>query len=159
MFILYLGMMSLITPPVAVAAFFAASIAKAPPMATGWYSMRFGWTAYVVPFLFVYSPSLLLQGSTADLVIDVSTAVAGVWLVSAAIAGYFARVLPAVDRLAFALAGAMLLLPRGVGGWVVWVNLAGLALGSALIFREVVAARRRKDADSAALAETAAGEG
>ncbi len=159
MFILYLGMMSLITPPVAVAAFFAASIAKAPPMATGWYSMRFGWTAYVVPFLFVYSPSLLLQGSTIDLIIDVSTAIAGVWLVSAAIAGYFARILPVADRLAFTLAGAMLLLPRGVGGWVAWVNLAGLAFGSALVFREIMAARRRKEADDAALAKAAAGEG
>ena len=159
MFILYLGMMSLITPPVAVAAFFAASIAKAPPMATGWYSMRFGWTAYVVPFLFVYSPSLLLQGSPADLVIDVSTAVAGVWLVSAAIAGYFARILPSVERLAFTLAGAMLLLPRGVGNWVVWVNLAGLALGGALVAREVVAARRRRETDDAKLVKAAAGDG
>jgi TRAP transporter 4TM/12TM fusion protein len=155
MFILYLGMMSLITPPVAVAAFFAASLAKAPPMATGWYSMRFGWTAYVVPFLFVYSPSLLLQGSPVDLVIDVSTAVAGVWLVSAAIAGYFARILPVLDRLAFTLAGSMLLLPRGVGSWVIWVNLAGVAFGGALVAREVVTVRRRKEAD--ALAKAAAG--
>ena len=46
--------------PVAVAAFFAASIAQARRRwQTGWYSMRFGWTAYVVPFLFVFSPSLL----------------------------------------------------------------------------------------------------
>jgi TRAP transporter 4TM/12TM fusion protein len=157
MFILYLGMMSLITPPVAVAAFFAASIAKAPPMATGWYSMRFGWTAYVVPFLFVFSPSLLLQGSTADLVIDVSTAVAGVWLVSAAIAGYFARLLGAVDRLAFTLAGALLLMPRGVGVWVVWLNLAGLALGSALVAREVIQARKLRHSQKSGLAEAALG--
>lgn len=154
MFILYLGMMSLITPPVAVAAFFAASIAKAPPMATGWYSMRFGWTAYVVPFLFVYSPSLLLQGSTADLVIDVSTAIAGVWFVSAAIAGYFARPLPTAERLAFTLAGAMLLLPRGVGSWVIWLNLAGLALGSALVTREIMASRKRKQSDRAGPAKS-----
>jgi len=49
------------------------------------------WTAYVAAFLFVYSPSLLLQGSPGDLAIDISTAIAGVWFVSAAVAGYFAR--------------------------------------------------------------------
>jgi TRAP-type uncharacterized transport system fused permease subunit len=61
MFILYLGMMSFLTPPVAIGAFFAASLAKAPPMVTAWTSMRFGWTAYVVPFMFVFAPALLLQ--------------------------------------------------------------------------------------------------
>ena len=146
MFILYLGMMSLITPPVAVAAFFAASIAKAPPMATGWYSMRFGWTAYVVPFLFVFSPSLLLQGNTSDLVIDVSTALAGVWLVSAALAGYFARHLTGADRLAFLAAGVLLLLPRGMAGWVVWCNLIGVAAGAWLIVRDYGLARRARAA-------------
>ena len=153
MFILYLGMMSLITPPVAVAAFFAASIAKAPPMATGWYSMRFGWTAYVVPFLFVFSPSLLLQGKATDLIIDVSSAIAGVWLASAGIAGYFSRGLGGAGRTAFVVAGALLLVPRGIGEWVTWLNLAGLALGAALVYREVLAARRGrpgKDTEPAA---------
>lgn len=158
MFILYLGMMSLITPPVAVAAFFAASIAKAPPMATGWYSMRFGWTAYVVPFLFVYSPSLLLQGKTSDLIIDVSTAIAGVWLASAAIAGYFTRELGPAGRLAFALAGAMLLVPRGVGAWVIWLNLAGLVLGAALVYREYAEARRVRRLETADPAPVSSGK-
>jgi len=61
MFILYLGMMSMITPPVAIGAFFAASLAGAEPMRTGFTAMRFGWTAYIVPFLFIFSPALLLQ--------------------------------------------------------------------------------------------------
>ena len=77
--------------------------------------MCFGWTAYVVAFLFVYSPSLRLQSSTADLVVDVSIAIAGVWFVSAAVAGYFARPLGKVDRLACTLAGAMPMYPREVG--------------------------------------------
>jgi TRAP-type uncharacterized transport system fused permease subunit len=65
MFILYLGMMSMITPPVAIGAFFAASLAGAEPMRTGFTAMRFGWTAYIVPFLFIFSPALLLQGDNA----------------------------------------------------------------------------------------------
>lgn len=136
MFILYLGMMSLITPPVAVAAFFAANIARSPPMMTGWTSVRFGWTAFVVPFLFVFSPSLLLQGSTPDVVIDVATAVAGVWLASAAMIGYFVRPMSATTRAVFALAGIALLLPRGINADLIWVNAAGLVVGLCIIVVE-----------------------
>jgi TRAP transporter 4TM/12TM fusion protein len=55
LYVLYFGMMSMITPPIALAAFAAASIAHAPAMATGWAAMRFGWSAYVIPVLFVFS--------------------------------------------------------------------------------------------------------
>jgi TRAP transporter 4TM/12TM fusion protein len=144
MFILYLGMMSLITPPVAVAAFFAASIAKAPPMATAWTCMRFGWTAYVVPFLFVFSPSLLLQGNTIDLIIDVSSAIAGVWLLSASLIGYFAKLMEWRGRFLFFLAGALLFIPAGMASWAFWTDWFGAGLGIVLVFWDVKAARRLK---------------
>ncbi len=142
MFILYLGMMSLITPPVAVAAFFAASIAGAPAMKTGWTSVRFGWTAFVVPFLFVFSPSLLLQGEPLDLVIDVASAVAGVWLLSSAVVGYLFRKTPGAVRILMALAGIALLLPRGIDGPIVWVNAAGLVLALLVMVYELNRYRR-----------------
>ncbi len=145
MFILYLGMMSLITPPVAVAAFFAASIARAPPMATGWTCMRFGWTAYVVPFLFVISPSLLLQGDDyVALVIDVCTAIAGVWLVSASLIGYFARPLNLGGRALFFSAGALLLIPQEIASWGLWTDAVGFVLGAALVYLENRESRRLK---------------
>ncbi len=144
MFILYFGMMSLITPPVAVAAFFAASIAEAPAMATGWTSMRFGWTAYVVPFLFVFSPSLLLQGEPLDLIIDVSTAIAGVWLVSAGMIGYFARRMDLVGRAAFLTVGVLLLIPKDLAEWGALTDWAGLVLGIALVYWDMSAARRAR---------------
>jgi TRAP transporter 4TM/12TM fusion protein len=146
MFILYLGMMSLITPPVAVAAFFAASIAKAPPMATGWTCMRFGWTAYVVPFLFVFSPSLLLQGTPGDLIIDVSSAIAGVWLVSAGMIGYFARHLDLIGRAAFLTAGTLLLIPSELGSWAIWTDWIGWLMGAAVVYWDVSSARRARAA-------------
>ena len=62
MFILYYGCLSLISPPVAVAAFVAANLAGADPNRTGWVAMAFGWTIFVIPFLFVYSGTLLLKG-------------------------------------------------------------------------------------------------
>ena len=65
MFILYYGCLSMITPPVAVAAFVAANLANADPNKTGWVAMAFGWTIFVIPFPFVYSRTLLLKGDPA----------------------------------------------------------------------------------------------
>jgi TRAP transporter 4TM/12TM fusion protein len=65
MFIFYWGMLSSITPPVAIASFAAAGIAGAPPMRTGWESMRVGSIIYFIPFFFVLAPSLVLQGPGA----------------------------------------------------------------------------------------------
>jgi TRAP-type uncharacterized transport system fused permease subunit len=91
MFVLYFGMMSMITPPVAIAAFAAASLSEADAMKTGLASVRFGWLAYVIPFMFVLSPSLLMQGPALDIAISALTAVIGVWLVSIGLIGFCLR--------------------------------------------------------------------
>ena len=62
MFIFYWGMLSAITPPVAIASFAAAGIAGAPAMKTGWESMWVGSIIYFIPFFFVLNPALVLQG-------------------------------------------------------------------------------------------------
>src|SRR5690606_24713365 len=67
LYVMYFGLLSFVTPPVAVAAFAAASIAKADPLRTAIQSMRFGWTAYVVPVLFVFSPALIMHGEPFDI--------------------------------------------------------------------------------------------
>ena len=71
LYVMYFGMMSMITPPIAIAAFAAASVAKADPMRTGFAATRFGWTAFIVPVLFVYSPSLLLIGAPVAIAVAV----------------------------------------------------------------------------------------
>jgi TRAP transporter 4TM/12TM fusion protein len=141
LFILYFGMMSLITPPVAPAAYVAAAIAQAPSMATGWTAMRFGWSAYIVPFLFVYSPAILMQGSIADIVVVTISSIAGIWLICAAMTGYFTRVLRIHMRLAFVAAGLMLLSPHQLSEFMLWVNIAGGALGIALVLYELRGAK------------------
>lgn len=147
MFVMYLGMMSFLTPPVAIAAFFAASMAGAPPMATGWYSVRFAWTAFVVPFLFVFSPTLLLEDRNPLLVtIDVATAVGGVWLMSMAIVGYMLRPLSLPMRGLVFLAGVMLLLPSRIAPGGHWTNAAAAILGMMLVAFEFLAARRASTA-------------
>lgn len=99
MFILYFGMMSMITPPIALCAFAAAAITKASPMATGVAAMRIGWAAYVIPFAFVMTPALLLEGSFIEIVIATAQTVAGVFAVSAAVVGYFVKPLGNVLRI------------------------------------------------------------
>jgi TRAP-type uncharacterized transport system fused permease subunit len=139
MFIIYLGMMSFVTPPVAIAAFFAANLAKADPFKTGWAAMRFSWTAYIVPFLFVFSPSLLLQsGSWVDTALSISTAVVGVWFVSAGMIGFGLRPMPAAIRVLSVVGGAMLMIPVEMGALAIYVNVLGLAVAGFVLAAEYV---------------------
>jgi TRAP-type uncharacterized transport system fused permease subunit len=149
LYVLYFGMMSMITPPVAIAAFAAASLAEAEPMRCGWAAVRFGWMAYVVPFLFVLSPSLLLRGPAWEVTLAGATAVAGVWLISIALAGFFMRPLGPPHRLAFAIAGASSLLPAGAFPGAVVTDLVGMLAGMLLVALEVWAVRIRSRAGTA----------
>lgn len=78
MFIFYWGMLSSITPPVAIASFAAAGIAGAPPMTTGWESMRVGSIIYFIPFFFVFNPALVMQGESPYLAALALTVLAGI---------------------------------------------------------------------------------
>ena len=142
LYVLYFGMMSMITPPIALAAFAAASIAKAPSMATGLASMRFGWTAYVIPVLFVFSPSLLLIGAPLEIAFAILTAVLGVWLVSAALAGYFSGPLSMPIRVLFAVSGLMALIPAEAFSGALYTDILGVALGIILMAQNTIASRR-----------------
>jgi TRAP transporter 4TM/12TM fusion protein len=142
LYVLYFGMMSMITPPVAIAAFAAAGIAGANPMRTGLEAMRFGWIAYVVPVLFVASPTLLLIGPAFDVALAFVTAVMGVWLVSIAIAGHFTRPLRLPLRALFAVAGLLALVPAGAFPGAVWTDVAGAILGGLLLLHGYLTTRR-----------------
>lgn len=149
MFIIYLGMMSFVTPPVAIAAFFAANLAKADPFKTGWAAMRFSWTAYIVPFLFVFSPSLLLQSSSwTETALSISTAILGVWFVSAGMIGHALARLSTPLRIAFVIGGGLLMIPIEMLSLAVYLNVAGLAICLAALaashFRHKAAATHRE---------------
>ena len=142
MFVMYFGMMSMITPPVAMAAYAAASLVQTDPMRTGWAAVRFGWIAYIIPFLFVRAPSLLLEGTTLTILTTCITAVAGVWLVCAAFAGYCTRPIAVPVRIGFGIAGLLLFIPAKAMPHGELTDIAGLALGAALLTRELFATRR-----------------
>jgi len=128
MFILYFGLMSMVTPPIAVASFAAANLAKASPWATSWASMWFGWTAYIIPFLFVYSPSMLLQGNPLDATLSAITALVGVGMVSIAAVGYAREHVGFVGRVIAGLGGAMLMLPGDIFAGAYWIVAGGAGL-------------------------------
>jgi TRAP transporter 4TM/12TM fusion protein len=129
LFILYWGMISFITPPVALAAFAAAPIAKTGYFRIGWQAMKLGSIIYVVPFVFVLNPALVLRDAWHEVVLVTGTAFAGVFLVASAVQGYLlglgamratplglaARALVGLGGLALMLPGGQLL-GLGVGG-------------------------------------------
>lgn len=88
MFIFYWGMLSFITPPVALGAFAAASVAKTPPMATGLEAMRLGSVIYFIPFFFVLDPALVLVGQPAQVIPALALAIIGIFIFSGAMQGY-----------------------------------------------------------------------
>ncbi|TKT69733.1 TRAP transporter fused permease subunit [Aquamicrobium sp. LC103] len=145
LFILYLGMMSMITPPIAIAAFAAASIAKASAMATGFASMKFGWSAFVIPFLFVFSPTLILIGEPVEIAIAIVTAVLGVWLVSAGLSGYFVAKLTPMRRGLFIVLGLLALIPAGTFPGAVYTDIVGVLGGLAIMGVEFAASMRKSE--------------
>lgn len=115
LFILYWAMLSYITPPVAMAAVAASSIAKAPAMLTGATAMRLGAILFVLPFLFVLNPNLILQGNSGDIFLSVSTALVSILMLSAASERYvyfFARPAALWETLVLLVGGICLLIPE-----------------------------------------------
>jgi len=143
LYLLYFGVLSMITPPVCLASFAAASLARAPFMATGWQSVKLGAVALLVPFLFVASPALLLQGdSLLETGLALATGIAGCILLGAGIEGYLRGPLSAGLRVLSALAGVALLLPDGASvdaPWAGWSDPFGALL--AVVVVAIVALR------------------
>jgi len=120
LFILYWSMLSYITPPVAIGAFAAATIAQANPMRTGIEAMRMGGVIYLLPFFFVVAPALLMQGPVADVALTFGSALFGVYLISCAaqgwligLGGYPSGALGGVLRLLTLCSGLAFALPGG----------------------------------------------
>jgi len=118
LFILYWGMVSFITPPVALGAFAAASISGASPMRTGFEAMRLGSIIYFVPFFFVLDPAFIFQGDLSKTALLFVSAIVGVILIASALQGY--------------LSGVGNLHRHAVMGWVIrgLILVAGLCLAT-----------------------------
>lgn len=137
MFVFYWAMLSLITPPVCVAAYAGAAIARTSPMRTGYACMRLGILGYLVPFVFVFDPLLLLQGPAHLVVLAITTAVFGTIAIGVAMVGYFTRPIGWLRRLLLVVGGTGLLIPPGGMIAYSWAtNVVGGAVCLALILYE-----------------------
>jgi TRAP transporter 4TM/12TM fusion protein len=94
LYIFYWGMLSFITPPVALGAFAAASVAKTPPMKTGFEAMRIGSIIYFIPFFFVFDPALIMHGTWDNILISTALAIFGVWMFAGGMQGYIVGIGP-----------------------------------------------------------------
>ncbi len=135
-FVFYFAVISAITPPVALAAYAGAAIAGSEPMKTSVESFKIGLAAFVVPFMFFYSPGLLMEGEWLTIARNCVTALVGVYLLSAAVQGFFQAKVGVLIRLAL-LAAALLMIS---GGFI--TDVAGIALAVALWFYQTKLAAR-----------------
>ena len=125
MFVFYFGIVADITPPVALAAYAGSAIAKSNPLKTGVTATRLAITAFIVPYIFAYSPEMLIIGSDKpwyEIVLLIITALLGIYVISAGMEGYMNRHMPWWQRIV-ALAGGLLMVIPGYK-----TDIAGLVL-------------------------------
>jgi TRAP transporter 4TM/12TM fusion protein len=129
LYVFYWGLVSFITPPVALAAIAAASIAKADAMAVGLRAIRIGCLLFLLPVLFVLQPALILKGPPLQVLQVAATAVAAVVLLAAAFEGYFYWVgrLPIWSRILVGASGLLMLVPEAL------TDLVGFGMGVAAL--------------------------
>lgn len=128
LFVLYFGMLSMLTPPVAIAAFVAANLAKADAMRTALEAVRIGWPAYLIPFIFIATPELLLNGSLPMILIMFVKSLIGVAIITSGIVGFWKVELNSFERLLLMISGIIVLLPVSLADEIAW-----LIFGSVLI--------------------------
>ena len=147
LFIFYFGMMSMVTPPVALAAYASSSLAQAPVMPTALAAFRFSLAGFTLPFMFVYRPALLLMDEDGaslfesgaaglpPLLLALGAAVVGILALAAGISGYLRAALSTPLRALMLVSAALLLVPD-LGGPAlgIAVNGLGAVLFAALAF-------------------------
>lgn len=123
LFILYYTVVGLITPPVCVATYAASSIAESKPFLTGFYAMKLGFVAIIIPFVFVHRPQLLLFGSTHEIISIILVTIVGVISLSSALEAYsFSGGLNIYERVIYGLIGVLCFIS------IAWINYIGVAL-------------------------------
>ncbi len=129
LFVFYWGLVSFITPPVCIDAFVTSAIAGARPFQTGWQATRFAIVVYIIPFMFVYGPSLLLQGTPVKIILAIITSFLGVAALAAGMTGYALTSVNRIERLLL-IAGALLSIFVGRTSDLIGLGLIAIAMTS-----------------------------
>lgn len=127
MFVFYFGMLANLTPPVALAAFAGAGIAGGDTAKTGFQAVKIALAGFVVPYIFVFSPTLLMiDAHVIEIIVAVSTAIVGVFALGMFSEGYMFKQVPMVLRLLSFISAIMLMLPgllTDVFGFVIFIGI------------------------------------
>jgi TRAP-type uncharacterized transport system fused permease subunit len=140
LFAFYYSCLSLISPPVAAAAFTAAAIAGSDGWKTGWVATRIGMVAFIVPFMFAYDQTLLMEGPWLDVTLDMTSACLGAAAFALAGVGFLFRRLSWPERGMVFVAALLLVFPEKL------YSLAGLGLLCLLLVPQFMARRKQRSA-------------
>ncbi len=139
MFVFYFGIVADITPPVALAAYAGSAIAKSNPMKTGVTATRLAITAFIVPYIFAYSPKMLfIDSAWYDVLLIVATSVIGIYAVAAGMEGYMFSKCPWWQRIMLLGGGLLLIIPGVV------TDLAGVTLTAVVIILQKLKEEKNK---------------
>ncbi len=122
LFIFYFACLSALTPPVALASFAAAAIANAKTWDVGWQGMRFAIAGYIVPYMFIYGPAMVLKGTPAEITLVIITGLLGTMALAGAVQGWFLKRASGFERVILLAASLTLIKP----GWT--TDLVGFGL-------------------------------
>ena len=136
MFVFYFGIMAQITPPVCVASFTAAGIAGADSMKTGLTGFAYALVAFLVPFIFIYDPSILLVGTPLEIVKGTLILFLGTYLLASGMAGFFLVPLNRIERGILLASAILIIIPETI------TDIIGIAV--AVTFFVICSAKKRK---------------
>jgi TRAP transporter 4TM/12TM fusion protein len=136
MFVFYFAILSAITPPVALAVYAANGISRAPLWESSVQALRLGATGFIIPFMFVFGPSLLMIGAPLQIALTALTATVGVICLAGGLSGYLIGVASLWQRLLLVAAAFTLIKPG------IYTDLVGFGLIAAVVAAQLVTARR-----------------
>ena len=136
MFVFYFGVLAQITPPVCLASFTAAGIAGAHPMKTGLKGAQYAMVAFMIPFVFVYAPAILLRGSAFEIASATVVLIIGTFFLASGMAGYMFIPIGVIERGLLIIGAILLIAPEPISGVI------GLCIGVSMLV--MCWARKRK---------------
>ncbi len=139
MFVFYFSCLAQITPPVALASYVGAAIAGANPLRTALTSVRLGLISLIIPFIFVRSPTLLMQGSTGEILWDSLVATIGCIICAIGLIGYFRTTMSILSRALCVVGGLMMIHPSIIS------DIVGTVIVAAILTLNALQARKSAD--------------
>lgn len=128
LFLYFFAAVSGMTPPVCVTAFAAAGLANEDPMKVGYTSVKLGWAAYVLPYMFVYGKALILLGTAGEIISSIITALVGCVAIASALHGILSRKLSTIERVVLGLGGLLLIDVGAFTNYIGFTILIGFAV-------------------------------